>query len=106
MFTFRRFNSTYTTTPYFVQKDSRLTTAEKNIYSAILYLDQWGDGCYATNDYFMERYGLARSTVSHALTRLEALGYIRRERPRAHVRYLRPKVYGETEDAPDLPDRP
>ena len=68
----------YTLIPYFVMADHRLTYSEKCVYSVVLYLNEAGRGCFASNRYFAERLGLSLSTVSHALTRLERLGYVRR----------------------------
>ena len=82
------FDHVYTALPQFVLADDRLSPAEKYIYSAILYFNETGDGCYAGNDYFVRRFGFAPSTVSHALTRLESLGYIRREHPGPNKRYI------------------
>ena len=75
----QRFAGTYAMFPYFVMVDPQLSYGEKCIYSCILYLNQMEKGCFASNQYFADRYQLSLSTVSHALCKLERLGYIGRE---------------------------
>lgn len=73
------FDPAYTLFPDFVSKDQRLTPSEKCIYSTVFFFSQTERGCFASNRYFADRFGLSPSTVSHAITRLERMGYLRRE---------------------------
>ena len=68
----------YTVLPNSVARDRRLTPADKLIYSAVLGLGRAERGCYASDRYLAQRFGISQRSVSRSLQRLESLGLIYR----------------------------
>lgn len=59
-----------------VRYDKNLSASEKLFYAEITALTQMNGSCYASNAYFAELYGVARSTISLWVSNLVKAGYI------------------------------
>lgn len=55
--------------------NNELSVLEKVLFAEIDSLDG-EDGCYASNDYFMEFFNVSESTISRGISKLKSLGYI------------------------------
>jgi len=73
-----------------------LTLLEKNLWAEIDSLDRQ-DGCYASNEYFAEFFGVSVPTVTRAIGRLLAKGYVRPAGWRNRLRVLRSNVKAQFE---------
>lgn len=68
----------YTIMPAEIRLDKRLSAFEKILYSDIMALANKKGFCYATNQYFANAYQMSISTISHAISKLVDLGFIKR----------------------------
>lgn len=73
-----------------------LTLLEKNLWAEIDSLDRQ-DGCYATNEYFAEFFGVSLRSVTRAVGRLIENGYVRAAGWRNRLRVLRSNVKAQFE---------
>lgn len=55
--------------------NNELSVLEKALFAEIDSLDG-EDGCYASNDYFMEFFNVSESTITRGISKLKSLGYI------------------------------
>lgn len=69
----------YAVIPANVRYDKDLTPNAKLLYAEITVLTQANGICWASDNYFMELYGVERRTVQNWLKQLEDNGYIKRE---------------------------
>lgn len=68
----------YTILPAEIRLDKRLSAFEKILYSDILALANKKGYCYATNQYFAKTYQMSISSISHAISKLVDLDFIKR----------------------------
>lgn len=73
---FRAYNALI---PAPVRYDKKLTANAKLLYGELTSLCNQSGYCWATNDYFVELYGLSVATISRLISQLERCGYIRCE---------------------------
>lgn len=66
----------YAIIPSFVRYDDRLQPNAKLLYGEITALSNKEGYCYATNTYFANLYGVAVTTISEWIKKLEQYGYI------------------------------
>ena len=76
-----------------VRYDKELSSSQKIFYSEITSLTNKKGYCYASNSYFAELYGVARSTISHWVKSLEKRGHIRVEYDRNGKHVKERKIY-------------
>lgn len=68
----------YTILPAEIRLDKRLSAFEKILYSDILALANKKGYCYATNQYFAKTYQMSISSISHVISKLVELDFIKR----------------------------
>ncbi|WP_311481022.1 helix-turn-helix domain-containing protein [uncultured Anaerococcus sp.] len=68
----------YTILPAEIRLDKRLSAFEKILFSDILALANKKGYCYATNQYFAKIYQMSISSISHAISKLVDLDFIKR----------------------------
>ena len=71
-----------------VLRDRRLSPSDKLIYSMVLSFNGGNRSCYATDEYLARRFGISDRSVRRSISRLEALGLIRRHVTPEGVRHL------------------
>lgn len=69
----------YATLPANVRYDNDLTPNAKLLYAEITVLTQSNGVCWASDNYFMDLYGVKRQSIQRWLKSLEDKGYISRE---------------------------
>lgn len=69
----------YAVIPADVRYDDRLPANAKLLYGEISALIGKDGFCYASNQYFMDIYGMSDGSITRLITKLESCGYIKRE---------------------------
>lgn len=88
-----------------VRKDRDLSDIAKLVFSdiAYLYFLEKDHCCYAGNEFFANRYGKSKGTISKAVTALENKGYIQRflDAYRRRTIYVDRSVFSKNNDGDD-----
>lgn len=101
--------SYYVIIPETVLCDDRLSSSEKLMYGEILALSRKHGFCFASNQYFSDKYNVSKVTVSNWVQELIEYGYVKADYSKDETNKTYRKIYvldnnsiGEDEEVPEV----